>query len=215
VERSVEAFFLAGEATTAVVGSPEVAAAWSAPSALAGYQVGELAAHTLVATARLELVLREEEPSGATVVDLPTFYGTNRVDDPSTTDGGYHPLIRAVAAESAEHGPEAVAGELRSTLDRLRPVLAGADPGRLVSVLNVRNGATPLEEYLRTRVVELVVHGDDLAASVGLPSDVAPVAAGVVLDACLELARARSGDLAVLRAFVRRERADAEVLRVL
>ncbi len=215
VERSVDAFFLAGEATAAVVGSPEVAAAWSAPSALADYRVGELAAHTLVATARLELVLGEEQRPGATVVDLPTFYGTNRVDDPSITDAGHHPLIRAVAGESAGRGPEAVARELRSTLDRLRPALAGADLGRLVSVLNVRNGATPLEEYLRTRVVELVVHGDDLAASVGLPYEVPPVAADVVLDACLALARARSGDLDVVRAFVRRERADAETLRVL
>jgi uncharacterized protein (TIGR03083 family) len=215
VERTVEAFFLAGEATAAVVGSPEVAAAWSAPSALADYRVGELVGHTLVATARLELVLSEEEPVGATVVDLPTFYGTNRVDDPSTTDGGFHPLIRAVGAESAERGPEAVAAELRGTLDRLRPLVAGADPGRLVSVLNVRNGATTLEEYLRTRVVELVVHGDDLAVSVGLASGVAPAAADVVLGVCLELARARSGDLAVLRAFVRRERAEADVLRVL
>jgi uncharacterized protein (TIGR03083 family) len=215
VPRVTEALFLAGEATVAVVGSPEVAAAWSAPSALAEYQVGELAAHTLVATARLELVLREDEPRGATVVDLPAFYGTNRVDDPSVTGAGYHPLIRAVAAESAGRGPAAVADELRGTLGRVRPLVAGADPGRLVSVLNVRNGATSLEEYLRTRVVELVVHGDDLAASVGLPYEVPPVAADVVLDACLELARARSGDLPVLRAFVRRERADPEVLRVL
>ena len=215
MQRITDAFFLAGEATASVVGSPEVAAAWSAPSALADYRVGELAGHTLVATARLELVLGEEEPVGATVVDLPTFYGTNRVDDPATTDGGFHPLIRAVGAESAERGPEAVAAELRGTLDRLRPLVAGADPGRLVSVLNVRNGATALEEYLRTRVVELVVHGDDLAASVGLPYAVPPVAADVVLGVCLELARARSGDLAVLRAFVRRERAGADVLRVL
>jgi uncharacterized protein (TIGR03083 family) len=215
VERTVDAFFLAGEATASVVGSPEVAAAWSAPSALADYRVGELAGHTLVATARLELVLGEEEPVGATVVDLPTFYGTNRVDDPATTDGGFHPLIRAVGAESAERGPEAVAAELRGTLDRLRPLVAGADPGRLVSVLNVRNGATALEEYLRTRVVELVVHGDDLAASVGLTYEPPAAATDVTLDVCLELARARSGDVAVVRALVRRERADPDVLRVL
>ena len=100
-------------------------------------------------------------------------------------------------------------------LRRPKRTIPGADPGRLVSVLNVRNGATTLEEYLRTRVVELAVHGDDLAVSVGLRYEVPPVAADVVLGVCLELARARSGDLAVLRAFVRRERADADVLRVL
>jgi uncharacterized protein (TIGR03083 family) len=215
VQKIVDAFFAAGEATAAVVSSPAVAAAWSTPSALAGYRVGELAAHTLLATARLELVLREDEPVGAVVVGLPEYYGTNRVDDPSATESGSHPLIRAVAAESAERGPEAVAGELRGTLDRLRPVLAGADPERLVPVLNVRGGAAPLEDYLRSRVVELVVHGDDLAVSVDLGYEPSPVAADVTLGVCLDLARARSGDLGVLRGFVRVERADPGVLRVL
>ena len=215
VERIVEAFSIAGEATAAVVASTEVAAAWSAPSALAGYRVGELAAHSLLATARLEAVLEEDLPPDRTAVDLPGFYGTNRVDDPSATDTGVHPVIRAVAADAAERGPEAVAGELRGVLHRLRPALADADPGGLVSVLNVRAGATSLEDYLRTRVVELVVHGDDLAASVGLTYEVPPAAADVTLGVCLALARARSGDLAVVRAFVRRERADPDVLRVL
>ena len=215
VERSVEAFVLAGAATAAVLASPEVAAAWSEPSALAGYRVGELAGHTLLATARLEAVLGEEPPAGCTVVDLPGFFGTNRVDDPSATDAGHHPIVRAMAAEAGERGPEAVAAELRGVLHRLPPALAGQDPGRLVSVLNVRNGATSLEEYLRTRVLELVVHGDDLAVSVDLPFEPPPAAADVALGVCLELARARAGDLAALRAFVRRERAGADTLRVL
>jgi hypothetical protein len=100
-------------------------------------------------------------------------------------------------------------------LDRLRAVLPGADPARLVSVVNVRHGATTLDDYLRSRVVELVVHGDDLAASAGLASHPPEGAVEVVLLACLELARARAGDAAVVRAFTRRERADPGVLRVL
>jgi hypothetical protein len=97
----------------------------------------------------------------------------------------------------------------------LQDLLSTADPARLVSVVNVRGGATPLETYLRTRVVELVVHGDDLSASVGLAYEVPAAAAEVTLGVCLELARARSGDLAVVRAFTRRERADPGTLRVL
>jgi uncharacterized protein (TIGR03083 family) len=216
VERVVEAFHLAGEVTAAVVASPEVASAWSAPSALPDYRVGELAAHILLATARLELVLVESPASAErTVVDVPAFYGMNRVEDPSDTGAGHHALIRAAAADTAERGPEPVADELRGTLDRVRPALATADPARPLPVLNVRHGATSLRDYLRTRVLELTVHGDDLAASVGLSYDVPPAAADVTLGVCLELARARSGDLAVMRAFTRRERADADVLRVL
>ena len=214
MDHVVEAFFAAGAATAAVVGSPEVAAAWDEPSALTGYRVGELAGHTLLATARLEAVLAEEvEPR--TVVDLAGFYGPNRVDDPTDTDAGLHPLIRAAAADVAQSGPDAVAAELRAVLDRLQDGLTTADPARPVSVVNVRGGATPLETYLRTRVVELVVHGDDLAASVGLSYEVPAAAAEVTLGVCLELARARSGDLAVVRALTRRERADLDVLRVL
>ena len=211
----VEAFAVAGVATAAVVGSPEVATAWDDASALVGYRVGELAAHTLLATARLEAVLTEEGRADPVVVDLAGFYGPNRVDGPADADAGLHPLVRAAAADAAGPGPAVVAEELRDVLDRLRGPLAAADPARLVSVVNVRRGATRLDTYLRTRVVELVVHGDDLAASVALAYEPPPAAVDVTLGVCLELARARSGDLAVVRALVRRERADAEVLRVL
>jgi uncharacterized protein (TIGR03083 family) len=215
VDECVEAFSLAGRATAALAGSPEVAAAWERPSALAGYAVGELAAHVLIATARLRDVLRDDPPTGGTVVDLAGFYGPNRVDEGADRDAGLHPLIHAAAADGAQRGPEAVAAALGEVVSDLAARLPSEDPGRLVPVLNVRDGATPLHDYLRTRVVELVVHGDDLAASVGLGYDVATRVADVVLGVCLELARDRSGDLAVLRAFVRRERADADVLRVL
>lgn len=79
----------------------------------------------------------------------------------------------------------------------------------------IEGGSTTLDDYLLTRVVELLVHADDLAVSVGqeidLPGDASSVAFGVFVD----LARARSGDLAVLRAFTRKERGDPDVLRVL
>ncbi len=211
----VEAFSLAGEATSSLVASSEVAQAWERPSALPGYATGELAAHVLLATARLRDVLRDDEPTAATVVDLAAFYGPNRLDDPSDLDAGLHPIIRRAGADAAERGPGAVAAQLREVVEDLTVRLPGEDPGRLVPVVNVRHGATTLEAYLRTRVVELVVHGDDLAASVGLAYAVPPAAADVVLGVCLELARARAGDLDVVRAFVRAERAEPDVLRVL
>ena len=204
VQELVEAFAAAGDATAAVVGTPEVGRAWGEPSALAGYRVGELAAHTLLATARLETVLAEDPRVHPVVVDLAGFYGPNRVDDPADTDAGLHPFIRAAAGDVARRGHAAVTEELQVVLDRLPGALGDADPARLVSVVNVRGGATRLDTYLRTRVVELVVHGDDLATSVGLPFEPPPPAVEVTLGVCLELARARSGDLAVVRALVRR-----------
>jgi hypothetical protein len=73
-----------------------------------------------------------------------------------------------------------------------------------------------LDEYLRTRVVELVVHADDLAASIGVelvPPQ--PATCRVAIDVLVDAARIRHGDMAVLRALARRERGPVEALRVL
>ena len=208
---------LAGEATAAVVGVAGGGGGLVASRARwPGTGPVQLAGHVLVATARLEAVLAEEPRADPTVVDLAGFYGPNRVDEPGQADAGLHAAHPGGRRRRRrDPGPDAVAAELRAVLDRLRAVLPAADPDRLVSVVNVRHGATPLDAYLRSRVVELVVHGDDLAASVGLAYEVPPAAAEVTLQVCLELARARSGDLAAIRAFTRRERAEPDALRVL
>jgi hypothetical protein len=73
-----------------------------------------------------------------------------------------------------------------------------------------------LDEYLRTRVVELVVHADDLAASVGVePVPPQPATTAVAIDVLVGVARIRHGDMAVLRALARRERDTVRALRVL
>ena len=107
-------------------------------------------------------------------------------------------------------------GELAALGGRLRPLVDAAAPDRLVPVVQVRGGAARLDDYLVTRVVELVVHTDDVACSVGSPvPDIPADALSVVTSAFVELAVARSGSRAVLRSFARRERAHADTLRVL
>jgi len=93
-------------------------------------------------------------------------------------------------------------------LDRRMPAVGGAVIG--------------LDEFLRTRLVELAVHSEDLALSVGLPVTDAGVAEEGVAEAVAEAvdvmvgaARVRHGDAAVLRALTRRERDDVDALRVL
>jgi len=71
-----------------------------------------------------------------------------------------------------------------------------------------------LGDYLPTRVLELVVHGDDLATSVGIDAPLPESAATVTIDVMLDIARAVHGDLAVVRALSRRERADTAVFPV-
>jgi hypothetical protein len=72
----------------------------------------------------------------------------------------------------------------------------------------------PIDEYLVTRIVELVTHTDDLAVSVGLPTpEPDPVAATLAVHCLVSLGRRRHGDLAVIRALTRRERDAIEALR--
>ena len=210
----VEPFLSAAAWALEIVRRTEVAAAWAEPSALAGYTVGGLAGHLLGATGRLEWALDQEAPAGD-MLDVASFYGLNRIEN-DDIDAGSHPFIRDDGAKRGEAGAAAVAAELEAVVARRRTRLPGESRARAVPVLNVKGGATALDTYLRTRVVELVVHGDDLAASVAIepvapPADAAEVAIGVFV----ELARARSGDLAVVRAFTRAERVDPETLRVL
>jgi hypothetical protein len=72
-----------------------------------------------------------------------------------------------------------------------------------------------LDEYLRTRCVEIAAHLDDLAGSLSadlpIPTETATVAAEVLVG----FAVVQSGPAEVLRALARRERADASVFPVL
>lgn len=73
---------------------------------------------------------------------------------------------------------------------RVRDRLAGFDPTYLLTTIA---GGMPLEEYLRTRTFELVVHGLDIAAALGLDPDVGPAAlreaAGLATAVVLEQGR--------------------------
>jgi hypothetical protein len=65
-----------------------------------------------------------------------------------------------------------------------------------------------LDDMLVTRMMELAVHSDDLAVSVGIDTPVLPPSAvEVVIDLLSRLAVRRHGPTAVLRALSRAERA--------
>jgi uncharacterized protein (TIGR03083 family) len=215
VRELIETLLEAGQSVQGLMASPEVAAGWDRPSALAGMTTGALCGHVSGAIARAEDVLDGPEPTDASVVDLAAYYGVNRVDDRAQLEDGIHPFVRDDGAKRAEVGPAALAESFARLLDRLGSKLAEVRADRLVPVIQVRGGASRLEDYLRTRVVELVVHGDDLAVSAGVGWSPPAPAVDVALGVFTALARARSGDLAVLRAFARAERSEPEVLRVL
>jgi hypothetical protein len=201
----------------ALVRSDEVASAWDQPSALAHYTTGGVAAHAVQGgVLRLEALLGEPEPIGSRVVKVGEYFGPNRMADPGDDDALFAAL-RTSAEEFAQQGTAGLITACLASRDELARLLPQSRADRAVPSVRVPDGQVPLADYLRTRVLEVVVHGDDLAASVAgwRPPDPPPEAVGVCLNVCVDLARARVGDLGALRAFTRAERSTPGALRVL
>jgi hypothetical protein len=203
----------------AVLGSDEVSTAWPEPSVIASYTVGGVVAHAVQGVLWLEQLLRDREPAGLRPVTLAEFFGPNRADE-SHESADRDPLASSLvsaAEEFARAGPTVVVSACTTSRDGLTTLLRDMRADRAVPVLRVSGGQIPLFVYLRTRVLEAVVHGDDVASSVvGLRVPDPPVTSlQVCLDVCIELAQARIGGLGVLRAFTRVERALPDALRVL
>lgn len=200
------------EAATTVcqlAADPAVAAAWERPSALAGMTVGALAGHLVANLRSLEDALASEEPPPGREISPSRYYGAV----PADQDDAVHADLRAGAAAAATVGPAVVVADAIAATDRLRVSLPAEPTSRR---LTVTSRTMLLDDYLVTRLVELHVHSDDLAVSVGIDSPVPdPAAATLMFDCFLGMARYRRGDLAVLRAFTRRERDEIDAVRVL
>ncbi len=200
-----------------LIGSQELAATWTQPSALTRYTTGGVAAHVLAgAVLRLKDLLEESEPADRRRVGIPEMFGPNRMAGPDDDD----PLFVAVRSRSeelAEQGPLELLTMCAGPYAWLQEVLPRSLADRPVSLLRVPDGQTSLRDCLRTRLLEIVVHGDDLVASVPgwEPAPPPAGAVGACLGVCLELAAARVGGLGALRAFTRAERAEPDALRVL
>jgi hypothetical protein len=198
-----------------IIGRAEVREAWDRPSVLTGYTVGGVAAHAVHGVVWLEQLLEDTEPVGLRPVGVFDFFGLNRVEEE-----GVDPVaasLRSAAEAFARTGADSVTAACTTSRDELVGLLDGASRDRAVPVIRVAGGQVALGDYLQTRVLEAVVHGDDIVCSVpGLTMPDPPAGAiEVSLAVCVELARARVGDLGTLRGFTRAERAVPDALRVL
>ncbi len=213
---AVDAYLGAVDWLRGLLGRSEVVGAWPEPSAIAGYTVGGVASHAVHSVLWLEQLLKDVEPVGLRTVTLLEYFGPNRVEGSGDSDP-FSASLRAAGEAFAQTGPEIVIAACVTARDELVGLLTNASAARPVPVVRVPGGQVPLAQYLRTRVLEVVVHGDDVVCSVAGMNVVGPPPDTVetCMDVCLELARARTGDLPVLRAFTRRERAERDVFLVL
>lgn len=203
----------AAHAITPLLGNERVAERWPEPSALAGMTIGGLAGHLSRAVETIESSLAEPEPAADDLHTASTYF-VAALSMAGDLQGPLHTGIRERAEAAGAVGPQALLTEHRARLDRVADLLETAPATRRVTVLRGAARMT-LDEYLPTRLVEIVVHADDLAVSVGATTPAFdPAAMRVVIDVLVGTASAGHGDLAVIRAMARRERGELEALRV-
>jgi Mycothiol maleylpyruvate isomerase N-terminal domain len=200
------AFLLAGRHAEAVLGDHRVGSAWDSPSALPRMDVGAVAGHLFLVVRRVDKHLDRAQPPVSPVTS--DTYPTVSVARPDDLDLEVHRRVRRDGRHVAAWGWSAVVDALGQRLVKLDSRLTAPLP----SAIAFGDRSIDFGEYLASRVVEVLVHTDDLAASVGL-DDVRPPppAVDAALAFLVAAARRSHGDLAVLRAFTRRERIDDSV----
>lgn len=166
--------------------------AWNRPSVLDRWSVSDLAAHFWVIA--YSIAASGPAPSGTDAITIGEYVsryagGEAEIDD---------------LTQNAVGGPGRTVADVRSAmaseLEIGREHVAGLSPERVVSA---RRGPLPLAGYLRTRVIEVAVHADDLARSVPeiTPPAVPPVtlrlAVRTLLDVLVQKAPGRSVEVRV------------------
>jgi hypothetical protein len=206
LERS--AVTAAVDQVTDLVGSAGVADAWEQESTLPGMTVGGLARHLVSQVECAVKFLITPGPPDAQVLTLIGHYDRvdwlrAPVDAPENTSirDGFNQMGSAGQTESIE--------VLAHSSEHLRAAIGAAGPTTYVPW---QDCALPTDDFLVVRLMEIVVHADDLACSVGVA---APAFSAEVLEPVLALlavlAARRRGQDAVLRALSRHERSAGSV----
>jgi hypothetical protein len=197
----VRTLFLQGaEVVASAVADERVAAAWDRPSFLEDQTVGGLASHVArggiwVVHEYLDQPHDTTEPDIGSAVDY--YVTVTRLLDESA-----HAAVRARGAALAAEGHAAIATRAADAVEALAGRLAAEPADRLLPVYAGR--VMTLDDYLVTRIIEQVVHLDDLARSLGIEGWPVPDELLDVAFACaLGIARRRRGDTALLRALYR------------
>ncbi|MEU0558902.1 maleylpyruvate isomerase N-terminal domain-containing protein [Dactylosporangium sp. NPDC006015] len=201
------AFLDASETAAGLLRDPAVTARWGEPSALPGFTVGGLARHLANQVTRT-VTLLAGPPGEAAVPVLDHFTGAGWVG--SGRDSDDNVFIRSRGEEAAALTSAAeLAAEVDAALDELRTTVPAQHPERIV---DVGKWGLTVDDFLLTRVLELVVHVDDLAVSLDVPTpQLPPEAVAATVELLGRLAVWRHGALPVVGALARQERAPASI----
>lgn len=182
------------------ISDARIADAWNTPSTLEDQTIGSLVGH--LARGSVWVVneyLNASAPTGPVDYESASAYFAEVANSLTAQD---HEAIRNRGAEIAKMGHAGVINELTQRLNELSGILLNEPQERLLSVFAGR--VMRLDDYLLTRLVEQVVHLDDLARSLAVdPWSYASGAAALVIECGADIGRIRSGELAMVRTLFR------------
>jgi hypothetical protein len=204
-----DAFLTAARSARTLLADEAVAAQWSRPSALVGFTVGGLAAHLATQVLFVPQTLAKPQPDGQPVGLLGHYARVSWLN--ADLDNEVNTGIREAGERLAAGGPRALVEALDTAIEGLTVTLIGEPADRAVAAPAGPWGLV-LDDFLITRMMEIAVHSDDLAVSVGV--DAPPLPPDVlepVFALLTNLAVRRHGQAAVLRGLSRSERAPASV----
>lgn len=163
-----EEFLSAADAAIGLLGSAEVAAGWGSASACEGFTVGGLSAHLGWQVQSARWAVESERPgAGAGVTSLTEHYARAAWVG-AELDAPVNAGIRDTGERRAASGAAEQARLAREARDALAGAFAGLSPGEVVAVPWIEGRAMTARDVLATRVLELLIHTDDLAVSVGV-----------------------------------------------
>jgi hypothetical protein len=203
VDRLDGPFSSAGSMVVELLRRPEIAGQWSASSALAKMSVGALACHLGRQVVRAAELL-------SLVTDVPalesadahyrraTWVTASSPDEPAND--------RSLDDAEATLGHTALQQRVVEALGKARDQLT-AGTARDVVLIPWQGWSLRRDDFLLTRLLEIVVHADDLALSVSVATPSFPDEVfDPVSELLVRLAVRRHGQSAVISTLTRRER---------
>ena len=144
------------------------------------WTVGELECHVLIGASRIGPALAEPQRSDGPLISTAEYY---RRDQRFSANTNADRIESARALARRLSGPGEIAAELDRRCHESAELLAAAPAGR--TVITRHGDRMLLSDFARTRVVELAVHGLDLAQGVSRPPWLTSEAADVLEDLLL------------------------------
>lgn len=202
-----DAFLESSAVALGLLREPVLAGRWAEPSALPDFSTGGLARH-LANQITHTVPLLAAAPGDSAITVLDHFTGGAWVASGAGSEANVGIRSRSERAAAATT-PAQLTADVEAALNELRTSIPAQPKSRVV---DLGEWGLTIDDFLLTRVLELVVHTDDLAVGLDIPTPSMPRdATDAAIHLLSRIATWRHGPLNVVRALARQERAPRSI----